>query len=510
MAYPENSKETTENGVKFVETAFSVRGPVSQALGDKELLVKVNTETGAADFYYRSIGQDRLIASTDAGNNWNVKDPKMLDAALLTAPRELVNTPQKREEYFTKNFTYQLNKYRSQILNTTSPTGNDPAFTNTPGYGNNPLKGADGSISQAPPSGTGGLVGSIFGVLQGGLPEFDFTEGKVPNPAAKGENRPLKYPFDLDVKQDTLHITMIEYQSPYTNIFDTDAFTRILKEGVSRTTIVKGGGKDTKTSLKGRVILPVPNSASDTNSVAWVEDNMDAVTAAMMSKVVNETGPITAGVTLSKILGEFLGSDLIKEFPKFAAYLKIAGSSNPDILKSAVQSLVLNRLGFEVSPESILGRGRGVVPNSNLQLLFNNVTLRSFNFAYMMSPRSEKEATRVNDILRFFKQGMAAKKQQAGAGAASLVLGTPDVFKLEYKTGDNSIKGLNKFKICALTSFNVNYAPTGQWAAYAEGQPASVIMTMGFREIEPIYESDYQNNRGLYDVADVADDDIGY
>jgi len=504
MAYPANSKETTENGVKFVETAFSVRGPISQALGDNNVVIKVNTQSGAADFYYRSIGTDRLIASTDAGNNWNVKDPKMLEGALIDAPiKELVNTPQKREEYFTKNFTYQLNKYRSQILNTTSPNGNDPAFTNTPGYGNNPLKGADGSISQAPPSGNQGLLGAAFSVLQGGLPEFNFGEVPFPNPASgKAKKSPLTYPFDLDLKQDTLHITMIEYQSPYTNIFDKDAFTRILQEGVSRTTVKK--------SLKGQVILPVPNSVSDNNSVAWVEDNMDAVIAAAMSKVVNQTGATGTGVAVSEALGSLLGSDLIKKFPQFAAYAEVFGDLNSSMVKSAIQSLILNRLGFEVSPESILGRGRGVVPNSNLQLLFNNVTLRSFNFAYMMSPRSKDEATRVNDILRFFKQGMAAKKQQAGAGAASLVLGTPDVFKLEYKTGNNSIKGLNKFKICALTSFNVNYAPTGQWAAYAEGQPASVIMTMGFREIEPIYESDYQNNRGLYDVADVADNDIGY
>ena len=95
-----------------------------------------------------------------------------------------------------------------------------------------------------------------------------------------------------------------------------------------------------------------------------------------------------------------------------------------------------------------------------------------------------------------FKQGSAPRKlnSQSGAGAASLFLGTPNVFKLSYKTGDKEISGLNKFKICALVNMNVIYAPDGQWAAYDKGQPVSVQMSLNFQEIEPVYESDYQTD----------------
>jgi hypothetical protein len=139
-----------------------------------------------------------------------------------------------------------------------------------------------------------------------------------------------------------------------------------------------------------------------------------------------------------------------------------------------------------------------------------------------MSPRGKEEAREINNIIRFFKQGMAAKKQGAksGAGAASYFLGTPDVFQLSYRTTNNSpIKGVNRIKTCALTGFAMNYAADGNWAAYDEGQPVSVIMNMSFKELEPIYDSDYQsnidasrlaNNEQLQDLYPITDDEVGY
>lgn len=51
------------------------------------------------------------------------------------------------------------------------------------------------------------------------------------------------------------------------------------------------------------------------------------------------------------------------------------------MLKPAVVSALLNAAGFEVSAESILARGAGIVPNSNLELLFQGPTLRQFGFS---------------------------------------------------------------------------------------------------------------------------------
>jgi hypothetical protein len=153
-----------------------------------------------------------------------------------------------------------------------------------------------------------------------------------------------------------------------------------------------------------------------------------------------------------------------------------------------------------------------------MELLFNAPKLRSFEFSWRMSPRSAREAKTVKRIIRFFKQGMAARKLSAssGAGASSALLGTPNVFKLQYKTADDKpISGLNRFKLCALTGLSVNYTPDGQWSAYDEGQPVSVNIGMGFTELEPIFESDYQKNiwdklKDKPDLDPIEADDVGY
>ena len=61
-----------------------------------------------------------------------------------------------------------------------------------------------------------------------------------------------------------------------------------------------------------------------------------------------------------------------------------------ELAKSAIDSKVLNMQGYAVSPESILARKSGIIPNNNNELLFKGVTMRSFSFVFKMSPRSSR------------------------------------------------------------------------------------------------------------------------
>jgi hypothetical protein len=332
----------------------------------------------------------------------------------------------------------------------------------------------------------------------------------VPNPAV---GKTLVYPRDLIIDhQDTLQITQVEYKSPYKDIFTQGGQTSgsIIRNGLLRKSVVA-------TKLGGRVILPMPNAISDSNSVIWGEDSMDAVTGAATA-MISKNLALSAGADLgANLLNNLFPGKNLADIPRTAVLTTIlaqAATGGPEsqaAARAAAASFMLNRYGFEVSPESILSRGFGVVPNSNIQLLFQNVKLRQFSFQYLMSPRSKEEATIVNSILRWFKQGMAAKKRTLQAGGGALLLGTPNIFKLEYKSGKNNIKGINKFKLCALSNFSVNYTAGGQWVAYNEGQPAAVSMTMAFNEIEPIYDTDYQGTTAdEFETPAVKDDEIGF
>jgi len=263
----------------------------------------------------------------------------------------------------------------------------------------------------------------------------------------------------------------------------------------------------------GQVRLPMPNKLSDSNQVSWGSDVMNNLSA-MMTATTMANPRFTGGAAL---IGSILGAG---DIATLGAILSKSGidldglsGANKAQVSAALGSKILSKAGIEIAPETILARGFGVIPNSNMELLFNAPTLREFQFSWRMSPRSNKEAKEIRRIIRFFKQGMAAKKLTGQAGDASVFLGTPNIFKLQYKTVNNEIiKGVNRIKPCAIVGTNVDYSPEGNWSAYDEGQPSSIILSIQAKELEPIYDTDYQKNvtDGRDDLYSIRDNEVGY
>ena len=121
-----------------------------------------------------------------------------------------------------------------------------------------------------------------------------------------------------------------------------------------------------------------------------------------------------------------------------------------------------------------------------MELLFNNVTLRTFRFSFKMTPRDENEATSIKSIIRTLKRNMAAKNK------GKIFLETPNIFELQYKKGNRPHPFLNLFQPCALSDMSVNYTGENVYATYADGTPISMIMTLTFKELFPIYQEDYE------------------
>ena len=328
---------------------------------------------------------------------------------------------------------------------------------------------------------------------------------------------PLKYPVDAiyhnrktGYNQDHVRITQYSYKPPrpnlvgYSNANGTkQAAKDILLEGAKRYSPLE--------KYLGMVRLPMPTDISDSNNVSWGQDQMNNISAALTAAVGGNLGAAATAGGLGKVVGAFGGPDLGGLGVALAALSgEKAGVNKESIinaikspanqtLRSTLQSRLLAMAGQQVSPEAILARGLGVIPNSNMELLFNAPALREFAFSWKMTPRDEYEAKKVRHIIRFFKQGMAARKMQgtgsSAAGKNSLFLGTPNVFHVQYKTNrDEDIEGVNRIKTCAVTGCSLNYTPDGVWSAYEEGQPVSTVMSLRLQELEPIYDTDYQGD----------------
>lgn len=480
--------------------------------------LKVNTQTGGMDIYVQSSTGNTLFARSGAGNNLALvsSGQSAFINSLPPSKRTNLTSSSAVANYLATKFSLPANTYRANLVNSVVPNASS-TFSTMPGVGAAQAASPVASpISVSASVGTGNpitnAVNSVTGAVNASLEilndPFAGAAGIDFNSSNDGifKNFLLKYPQDLlETQQDTLVIEQFKY-SPPNQGFITQSLATIVSQGLTRVEYLKD-------SL-GTVILPIPQGIQDSNSVAWGDDSMNNLSAAAVSAVANNMVGYAGATALGGVggaasgIGGGQGARLAAGTMLNMELLGQLGSSTPlkTLFGSSLVSTIVGQAGYEVPPETMLSRGFGIVPNSNLELLFNGPALRQFTFSYRMSPRNETEAKAVRNIIRFFKQGMAPRKQNTSSGStASFFLGTPNVFRLKYTyNGKNRIKGLNRFKTCALTGFSVNYAPDGQWASYGgtdPGQPVSVIVNMSFNELDPVYNTDYNAT---------SDDEVGF
>lgn len=388
--------------------------------------------------------------------------------------------------------------------------GEPPGTTSTPP-----------AAAPSPTSGSsaGGIVGGLWGAITNpaeAIKDVSITNGNWgPSNEKSIFSGTIKYPIDMKTQyQDHVMITQYRYLPPLSDKLLSGDYKDIIQNGLQKTSNFN------KEEIIGIVYLPMPSSLVDKMDIGWGPDNMNNLTAAVMSDVIKDpkkyAGAAGLGALVSKVLGGGLGGGAQTGATALGALNVLtagAGTKQGKALVGAtVSSKLLQLAQFGVDVDSILARTAGIVPNNNLELMFGSPQLRSFSLSYKMTARDKQEALIIRKILRFFKQGSAPKKQTGGAGQASYFLGTPNVFKIEFKTGTSKNKAVSMYKTLALTSVQTNYTAAGpMWASYDDGQPAAIQVDLSFAELEPIFDTDYQTsvfqNTGL---EKVEDDAVGY
>ena len=61
-------------------------------------------------------------------------------------------------------------------------------------------------------------------------------------------------------------------------------------------------------------------------------------------------------------------------------------------------------------------------------------------------------------------------------------------------TGSNRNTYLPYYKLCGITNLDLNFTADGTWAAFANGDPVSVEMRLGFIETKLVFSGEVQNN----------------
>ena len=317
------------------------------------------------------------------------------------------------------------------------------------------------------------------------------------NANARFKSGGFRYPLEaLTETTDYMQFTIVEYQSTK----QRNSGSLVASPGSRR--IGPQGTRDKATRILSSIILQMPSNIQDGNAVDYGESKMNTLIGAAAGAI--SSGIEGAGESVSQL---FQGNQEAAKaaFAKGVDGIQGATATDPSIMDAAKQfttakttSSALGILGGNVSAGQLLARQTGNIFNPNMELLFNGPTLRSFNFSFKMTPRSPEEAQEVKNIVRMFKLNMAPKTKNTGSvGGSGVFLKTPNVFEIRYKKGNSDHPFLHKFKQCFLTNISVNYTAEGVYVTYDDATPVSMTIDLTFKELEPIYDVDYDEADGV-------------
>ncbi len=143
------------------------------------------------------------------------------------------------------------------------------------------------------------------------------------------------------------------------------------------------------------------------------------------------------------------------------------------------------------SPNNITVMQRGQIYNPNVELLYEAPNLRTFNFDFIFSPKSEDEASIVNNIIKEFKV-WSSPEENGG------MFKVPCVWEVTYMTGSEQNKNMNAFKKAALTGVTVVHNQgTDMHTAFADGMPITTQIQLQFMEVDIILSDDHDSSGSL-------------
>jgi len=305
----------------------------------------------------------------------------------------------------------------------------------------------------------------------------------------------LRYPLDKRFQADTdyLKIQVVKFGAP-----------GIGESKASKTNPFSFSSYDYSKEIPlGTILLPIPENLVDINTGNWKGDSINSLELGGIEAVQNllEATKLGQGKGFFETLGD-AGKSLGDTAKRYLAALD--APTRDKLVKGGTASL-LGLAGSNVSASGIINRATGQILNPNLELLYDGPALRSFTYQFSFTPRSRAESLSVKGIINTFKKRMAGKSLRSSAGSSGIFIGSPDVFKLQFMTGNKPHPFLYSLKTCALKQCQINYDGTGNNATYEDGTPVKMIMQLTFQELNPVYDSDYD-----MDNEPGADEGVGF
>jgi len=169
-----------------------------------------------------------------------------------------------------------------------------------------------------------------------------------------------------------------------------------------------------------------------------------------------------------------------------AAAKALVGSAKgflSEAAKKAATELAEGLTGAE-GGAGLINKAFGQADNPYMEVLFDDMSLRTFTYNFTFAPKNVQERDDVQKIIALFRFHMAPELK----GENNRFLTLPSEFDIHYmfqsKDGQASENDFyNKIATCVLSNCETNYTPDGV-NSFRDGSPTKITMSLTFQETE--------------------------
>ena len=238
-----------------------------------------------------------------------------------------------------------------------------------------------------------------------------------------------------------------------------------------------------------QIIMYMPQDVQDKFSAKWEGKKFGMTTAGLLAGA----GKSGAVEKLQTAAGQSLRTLTEKGSVEAAA--------------AVVSTLAKKLTGDEISAGDLFGGISGVARNPNVEVLFQNIELRTFDLTFKMAPYSERDVQSMDAIIKIFKQAMLPQYRlgkddkvfgqdgQKGALQGGFIK-VPRVCAVNFMRGNRRNRFLPRYKMCAITDVGVNYTPDGTYATFDRSSPVATEIKISFMETKLVFSEDI-SDRGF-------------
>jgi len=163
-----------------------------------------------------------------------------------------------------------------------------------------------------------------------------------------------------------------------------------------------------------------------------------------------------------------------------SASQRVKNLINDPFFRQFAAQKIDKKLGTNLTPFAL--SSVGYAENPQLQVLFEGIDFRKFQFSFILSPKNQAEASAIQNIIKVFKKASAPKFEPGFVTEQSIFLRVPDTFKIKFLFNGEENLNVNRIGECVLEAIDVDYSPNG-WASFNDGSSVQTVITMSFKEI---------------------------